>query len=324
MNYFRQKVNTNIKLNIAILFGGISSEREVSIKSAIEVASVLDPFLSIDLIELNHLNFSTFVDEIKENTLVFNALHGGEGENGQIQSFLSQHGIPHTGSESMASMLAMNKHFTKIIALENDIQTPNWLSVNISNTDESKILSYKSNQFTYPVVVKPNFQGSTLGLSIVKNKDGMKEAINLASIYSDNIIVEKFIKGRELTVGILGGKILEVVEIIPNSGFYDYSSKYTKGATRYICPANIEENISKKIKENALQIHNSLNCRHYSRVDFLLCEETAIPYMLEINTLPGLCSTSLLPISAKSSNIDFKNLVKKIIKLALIDAQIIK
>ena len=159
----------NINLNIAILFGGISSEREISIESAMEVASVLDPFLPIDLIELNHLNFSTFVDEIKDNTLVFNALHGGEGENGQIQSFLSQHGIPYTGSESMASMLAMNKHFTKIIAVENGIHTPNWLSVNISNTDESKILSYKSNQFTYPVVVKPNFQGSTLGLSIVKN-----------------------------------------------------------------------------------------------------------------------------------------------------------
>ena len=128
-------------LNIAILFGGISSEREISIKSAMEVASVLDPFLSVDLIELNHLNFSTFVDEIKDNTLVFNALHGGEGENGQIQSFLSQHNIPYTGSESMASMLAMNKHFTKIIAVENEIQTPNWLSVNINNTDDIFIIS---------------------------------------------------------------------------------------------------------------------------------------------------------------------------------------
>ena len=286
-----------------------------------EVASALDPFLPIDLIELNHLNFSTFVDEIKDNTLVFNALHGGEGENGQVQSFLSQHRIPYTGSESMASMLAMNKHFTKIIAIENGIHTPNWLSVNISNADESKILSYKSNQFTYPVVVKPNFQGSTLGLSIVNNKDGMKEAINLASIYSNNIIVEKFIKGRELTVGILGDRVLEVVEIIPNSGFYDYNSKYTNGATEYVCPPNIEKSISKKIKENALQIHKSVNCRHYSRVDFLLCEETSIPHMLEINTLPGLCSTSLLPMSAKSCNIDFQSLVKKIIKLALIDTK---
>ena len=289
-----------------------------------EVASVLDPFLSVDLIELNHLNFATFIDEIKDNTLVFNALHGGEGENGQIQSFLSQHDIPYTGSESMASMLAMNKHFTKIIAVENGIQTPNWLSVNINNADESKFLSYQSNQFTYPVVVKPNFQGSTLGLSIVKSKDQMEEAINLASIYSDNIIVEKYIKGKELTVGILGNRVLEIVEIIPESGFYDYSSKYTHGATQYICPANIEESISKKIKENALGIHESVSCRHYSRVDFLLCEESSIPYMLEINTLPGLCSTSLLPMSAKSCNIDFKYLVKKIIKLALIDAQIIK
>ena len=144
--------------NITILFGGISSEREISIKSAMEISATLGTSIPTNLIELNHLNFSTFVDEIQDNTLVFNALHGGEGENGQIQSFLSQHNIPYTGSESMASMLAMNKHFTKIIAVENNVQTPNWLSVNINNADESKILSYKSNQFSYPVVVKPNFQ----------------------------------------------------------------------------------------------------------------------------------------------------------------------
>ena len=220
----------------------------------------------------------------------------------------------------MASMLAMNKHFTKIIAVENNVQTPNWLSVNINNADESKILSYKSNQFGYPVVVKPNFQGSTLGLSIVKSKDEMKEAINLASIYSDNIIIEKFIKGRELTVGILGDKALDIVEIIPKSGFYDYDSKYTKGASKYICPADIDENISRKIKNNALKIHKAIGCRHYSRVDFMFCEDNLIPHMLEVNTLPGMCSTSLLPMSAGSCNINFKNLIKKIIKLALIDA----
>ena len=301
------------------MFGGVSSEREISIKSAMEISAALGTSIPTSLIELNHLNFSTFVDEIQDNTLVFNALHGGEGENGQIQSFLSQHNIPYTGSESMASMLAMNKHFTKIIAVENNVQTPNWLSVNINNADESKILSYKSNQFGYPVVVKPNFQGSTLGLSIAHNKNEMKEAINLASIYSDNIIIEKFIKGRELTVGILGDKALDIVEIIPKSGFYDYDSKYTKGASEYICPADIDESISRKIKSNALKIHKAIGCRHYSRVDFILCEDKLIPQMLEINTLPGMCSTSLLPMSAGSCNINFKNLIKKIIKLALID-----
>ena len=195
--------------------------------------------------------------------------------------------------------------------------TPNWLSINKNSSDRSKILSYKSNKFKVPVVVKPNFQGSTLGLSIVDNINKIENAVDVASIYSDNIIVEKFIKGRELTVGILDDKALEIVEIIPKSGFYDYKSKYTKGESEYKCPAKLDKNLSAKIKENALRIHNALGCRHYSRVDFILCEETGNPYMLEINTLPGMSKTSLLPMSAASKGINFKSLVKKIIKLAI-------
>jgi len=307
----------NRKFNIAILFGGISSEREVSINSAMEIYNSLPNFLNTNLIELNHLNFSSFIDELDKDTLVFNALHGGEGENGQIQSYLSHHQISYTGSDATASMLAMNKHFTKIIALENNVLTPNWLSINLNNSDRSKILSYKSNKFKIPVVVKPNFQGSTLGLSIVDNINKIENAVDVASIYSDNIIVEKFIKGRELTVGILDNKALEIVEIMPKSGFYDYKSKYTKGESEYKCPAKLDKNLSAKIKENALRIHNALGCRHYSRVDFILCEETGNPYMLEVNTLPGMSKTSLLPMSAASKGINFKSLVKKIIKLAI-------
>ena len=310
-------IKINKKQNIAVLFGGVSSEREVSIKSAMEVVPVISDEYEVDLVELNHLNFSSFISEIKENALVFNALHGGEGENGQIQSFLSQYGFRYTGSESMASMVAMNKHFTKIIATENSIRTPNWLSVNLSNSEESKILSYKSKKFTYPVVVKPNFQGSTLGLSIIRDKSGMNEAIKLASTYSNNIIIEEFIDGRELTVGILGGEALEVVEIIPKSGFYDYQSKYTKGATEYICPAKIDSALSNSIKRNALKIYKAIGCRHYARVDFLLKNEDSTPYMLEINTLPGLSETSLLPISASSRGIGFRELVNAIIDFAL-------
>ena len=307
----------NSNFSIAILFGGISSEREVSINSAMEIYDALPSFLNINLIELNHSNFCSFINELDENTLVFNALHGGAGENGQIQSYLSHHNISYTGSDATASMLAMNKHFTKIIALENNVLTPNWLSINLNNSDRSKILSYKSSKFKIPVVIKPNFQGSTLGLSIVDNINKIENAVDVASIYSDNIIVEKFIKGRELTVGILDDKALEIVEIIPKSGFYDYQSKYTKGQSEYKCPARLDKNLSAKIKENALRIHNALGCRHYSRVDFILCEETGNPYMLEVNTLPGMSKTSLLPKSAASKGINFKSLVKKIIKLAI-------
>ena len=250
----------NSNFSIAILFGGISSEREVSINSAMEIYDALPSFLNINLIELNHSNFSSFINELNEDTLVFNALHGGAGENGQIQSYLSHHKISYTGSDATASMLAMNKHFTKIIALENNVLTPNWLSINLNNSDRSKILSYKSNKFKIPVVVKPNFQGSTLGLSIVDNINKIENAVDVASIYSDNIIVEKFIKGRELTVGILDDKALEIVEIIPKSGFYDYKAKYTKGQSEYKCPAKLDKNLSAKIKENALRIHNALGC----------------------------------------------------------------
>ena len=307
----------NKKQNITVLFGGVSSEREVSIKSAMEVVPVISDQYSVDMLELNYLNLSSFINEIKEGSLVFNSLHGGEGENGQIQAFLAQHGIKYTGSESGASMLAMNKHFTKIIASENNIKTPKWLSVNINNLDEAKILSYKSSKFTYPVVVKPNFEGSTLGLSIVRDKEGMNDAVKLASKYSNNIIVEEFIDGRELTVGILGDRALDVVEIIPKSGFYDYESKYTKGATEYICPAKINSTISKTIKQDALKIHKALGCRHYSRVDFLLGNQDSNPYMLEINTLPGLSETSLLPMSASSAGIGFRELINAIIDFSI-------
>ena len=307
----------NKKQNITVLFGGVSSEREVSIKSAMEVVPVISDQYSVDMLELNYLNLSSFINEIKEGSLVFNSLHGGEGENGQIQAFLAQHGIKYTGSESGASMLAMNKHFTKIIASENNIKTPKWLSVNINNSDEAKILSYKSSKFTYPVVVKPNFEGSTLGLSIVRDKEGMNDAVELASKYSNNIIVEEFIDGRELTVGVLGDKALDIVEIIPKSGFYDYESKYTKGATEYICPAKINSTISKTIKQDALKIHKALGCRHYSRVDFLLGNQDSNPYMLEINTLPGLSETSLLPMSASSAGIGFRELINAIIDFSI-------
>tara|TARA_Y100001970_G_scaffold288803_1_gene417119 strand:+ start:1252 stop:2205 length:954 start_codon:yes stop_codon:yes gene_type:complete len=312
-------VTTKNNFNIAVLFGGISSEREVSIKSAMEIISALKSKYDLQLIELNQLNFSNFVHTIKDNTLVFNALHGGEGENGQIQSFLSQHHIIYTGSGPMASMLAMNKHFTKIIASENNIKTPDWLTFRFDKNNTPKLLSYKINEkLKFPVVVKPNFQGSTLGLSIIKNKNDIDDAIKLASIYSNEIIIEEFIDGRELTVGVLGNRALDIVEILPKSGFYNYKSKYTKGETDYISPADLDANLANFIKEEAIRIYKAIGCRHYARVDFLLDKESN-PYLLEINTLPGMCSTSLLPMSANSKGINFEELLDLIIKIAVID-----
>ena len=288
-----------------------------------EIIAVLKKKYKLQLIDLNQLNFSSFVHTIKDNTLVFNALHGGEGENGQIQSFLSQHSIVYTGSGPMASMLAMNKHFAKIIATENNIKTPDWVTFRFDKNNMPKTLSYKSNKkIKLPVVVKPNFQGSTLGLSIVRDKDDIDEAIKLASIYSDEILIEKFIKGRELTVGVLGNKALDIVEILPKSGFYDYNSKYTRGETDYIVPADIGNNLTRFIKKEAIKIYKAIGCRHYARIDFLLDSDSK-PYLLEVNTLPGMCPTSLLPMSAKSKGVDFEELLDIIIKISIMDNDLV-
>ena len=310
---------TNKNFNIALLFGGISSEREVSIKSAIEIIPFLSKRYNLQLIELNRLNFSNFIHSINDYSLVFNALHGGEGENGQIQSFLSQHGFTYTGSGPMASMLAMNKHFTKIIASKNNIKTPDWLTFKFNKNKIPSLLSYKTNKkIKFPIVVKPNSEGSTLGLSIVNSKNEINEAIRLASIYSDEILIEEFIDGRELTVGILGNKALDIVEIIPKSGLYDYESKYTQGHTDYMCPADIDDSLTTFIKKEAVRIYQAIGCRHYARVDFLL-DRNSTPFLLEVNTLPGMCSTSLLPMSAKSMGISFQELLDIIVKISVID-----
>ena len=157
---------------------------------------------------------------------------------------------------------------------------------------------------------------------LIDQKQDLDEALKLASIYSTEIIIEQFIGGREFTVGILGNKTLDVVEIIPESGIYDYQSKYTKGATTYFSPAELDTKITNLIKNEAVKIYKSLGCRHYARVDFLLDKEFK-PYLLEVNTLPGLCATSLLPISAKSIGIDFSNLLDLIINISIIDNDIV-
>ena len=300
-------------LPLSILFGGLSTEREVSIESAREIFPILNQNYDVSLVELHKKNRLSFIDEIKNRSLVFNVLHGGDGENGQVRALLDQNNIMYTGSTSTASMLAMNKHFTKIIAVENNIKTPNWLTFKTNG-----MLFKPKNKIRYPVVVKPNFQGSTLGLSIINKKEELDDALKLASLFSNEIIVEKYIKGRELTVGILGNKALDVVEIIPKTGIYDYESKYTKGKTDYIAPATINKDVESLIKSNALKLYKALGCRHYARVDFIL-EDRGTLHLLELNSLPGLCSTSLLPMSAKSTGINFKELLDIIINIALLD-----
>lgn len=298
-------------VSIGILYGGQSAEREVSISTGQAVFEAIKDDYQVELILLNG-NISSILDKLKEFDLIFLALHGGEGENGILQQFLETHNILYTGSDPAASQLAMDKAASKKIAFKNDILTPDWLEIQIHNGN------YKMpdrHEVKLPIVVKPNEEGSTMGLSIVKESSQLQTAINLAAKYSENILLEEYIPGTELTVGILGDNPLPIIDIIPNHGLFDFECKYTKGMTSYQCPAKIPPGLTKEIQDAAYSIFTLLGCRHYARVDFRMSPDNKY-YFLELNTLPGFTDTSLLPMSAKEVGLSYKDLVNKVILYA--------
>ena len=315
-------------INLVVIFGGVSSEREISLKTGKAVQEVLLSIPSVKLFSFDFTgNYDTLLDFIISNDidLVFIALHGGEGENGTIQLFLEQNDIKYTGSDSTASKRAIDKNLTKKICLENNFPTPKWDFLNLSEGSvDSKYLLEKYND---SCVVKPSNDGSSVGMSIIDgNLDNyqLKKSIDKCKKISNKIIVEEYIKGRELTVGILDGVALPIVEIVPKGKFYDYNSKYTKGQSKYIVPAKLDLILENEIKEHAENLYEIVGCQHYSRVDFLLGKNNDI-YILEINTLPGLTDTSLFPKAyheefkdiCNKSNKTYDLLVLEIIKLAL-------
>ena len=297
-------------MKIGVLMGGNSSEREVSLSSGKAIVNACKK-LEHDVKEFDPKeDFNSLSVEIKKVDLVFNALHGGDGENGVISSKLDSLGVKYTGSEEEASAICINKDKSKKIVKKEDYYTPNWV---ILKKDDSKTPDISN--LNFPLVVKPNSEGSTIGLSIIQDESKLIDAIKLARIYDDNVLIETFIAGREITVGVIAEESYPIVEIIPTHELYDYECKYTKGMTNYICPAKIDKKLSKKIKKIGLDIHQLLKCRHYSRVDFRL-DENNIPWFLELNTHPGMTETSLLPKSAAAAGIDFNSLINKIIKQA--------
>ena len=295
-------------MKIGVLMGGNSSEREVSLSSGKAIVNACKK-LEHEVKEFDPKeDFDSLSVEIKKVDLVFNALHGGDGENGVISSKLDSLGVKYTGSEEEASAICINKDKSKKIVKKEDYYTPDWVML---KKDDEKTPDISN--LSFPLVVKPNSEGSTIGLSIIKDESKLIEAIQLARVYDDNILIESFIKGREITVGIIAGESYPIVEIIPTHELYDYECKYTKGMTNYICPAKIDKKLSKKIKKISFGIHELLKCRHYSRVDFRL-DKNNIPWFLELNTHPGMTETSLLPKSAAAAGIDFNSLINKIIK----------
>lgn len=328
-------------MNIILLVGGYSSERYVSKLSSKCIfdalnnlghrVTLLDPaygdnqtkdtekyFSKTDFAEISTSNYIKCFNrkEFDFANLVFIGLHGKWGEDGTVQAILDMKGIKYTGSKTFASAIAMDKTISKRLFDEYGIPTPQWLSFRYGEMTVEDIISKIETELDYPTVIKPGDQGSTIGLSICKNRTEIKNAILLAKKYSKNILVEKFIKGRELTVGIIGDKILPILEIIPKKEIYDYECKYTPGMSEYVVPANLPLHMTKKLQNLSLQAFKALGCEGYGRLDFRLSKDNKF-YLLEINTLPGMTKTSLLPKMASAMGISFDELIDRIIKLSV-------
>jgi len=301
---------------IGVLMGGPSTEKEISLKSGKTVYESLNQAgLEVVAIDIKTDGKEENIRLIKsyEIDLAFIALHGRFGEDGQIQEILDTLKIPYTGSGAVASRLAMDKIASRKIFEASGLHVPRYEA-------EDK-LSYNANwkphhnDFTPPLVVKPASHGSSIGLSIVDREEYLDKSVGLAFNFDERIIIEEYIRGREVTVGILDEKALPVIEIIPKKRFFDYEAKYQAGLTDYVVPAKLEDGIAQNIQETALSAHKLLGCYGCSRVDMILSNDD-IPFVLEVNTIPGLTTTSLLPKAAKVVGIDFSHLCIKLIRLA--------
>lgn len=344
-------------MNIILITGGPSAEREVSIASSKSIVKALrDLGHSVKVVDpingdLNIIEDEIFKSGVKKESpslellneihkvsdrkildcinssifdnidLAFLGVHGKFGEDGKIQTLLELRGIRYTGSNVFSSALAMDKDVSKIILNSAGIKTPDWIVLRKSSGEQDleNINGNILNSIGYPCVVKPNDEGSTVGLSIVQpdvEDIQLGNSISLAFNYSEKVLIEKYIKGRELTVPVIGNETFPVIEIRPKDGFYDYEHKYTKGMTEYFCPADISADIENKAREDALKAHRILGCSVYSRIDFILDENNDL-YCLEVNTLPGMTETSLVPKSAAAMGMSFNQLIEKLIELSL-------
>jgi D-alanine-D-alanine ligase len=298
---------------IAVLAGGSSSERDISIKSGRAVYEALkEEGKDVIWLELTELDAEITIRKVSFN-VAFLALHGRFGEDGTIQKILKRMSIPYTGSGVIASRLALDKIASRRIFKKHNIPVPEYTF--IDKTSKKPVLPLAYNK-KFPLVVKPQSEGSSIGLSIVRNKKGFRSACETAFKYSDKIIVEKFIKGREITVGILDKKALPVVEVVPKRVFYDFFAKYKDSNTKYVVPARIPRRSYTEAQALGLAAHNALGCKDFSRVDMRLGEDGRV-YILEVNTIPGLTARSLFPKAAGAIGITFNKLCLRLLKLAI-------
>lgn len=294
--------------------GGDSQERDISFLSGKAVSDALRKRnYTVDDVIIDKIDIDEIADKTKHLSIeaVFIALHGGAGEDGRLQEILEKLKLPYTGSGSKASSVAMNKIKSKEAFLKSNILTADYIVIEKDNIDLAVCKSF------LPCVVKPASEGSSVGLSIVKDENQLVDALNTAFKYSKTIIAAKYIAGREITVGILNNKPLPVIEIVPHRSFYDFKAKYNDTLTRYVVPAEMSEDLTKKIQDLAQKAHSALGCNYFSRVDMRLSNSN-IPYVLEVNTIPGLTTHSLLPKAAEAAGYSFCDLCEKILNSACI------
>ncbi|HLW34368.1 MAG TPA: D-alanine--D-alanine ligase [Chthoniobacterales bacterium] len=293
---------------IAVLMGGPGSERNVSLATGRGVSKALRS-LGLDVVDVD-VRDENF--ELPEGVnLAFNCIHGTFGEDGQIQKILEDRGVAYTGDGVEASRIAFDKVLSKQKFLEHGVVTP-----------ESEVLDAGQRpRMSVPLVVKAARQGSTVGIVIVKNENELDAALKEAAKYDRKLLIEKFVSGRELTIGILGDQALPIIEIIPKGGFYDFNTKYpflnpqAGASAEHVCPAEIDSALTKKIQELALAAFRALDLVVYGRVDVLLSEKGE-PSVLEVNTIPGMTETSLLPEAAGVAGITYPDLCRRIIELS--------
>ena len=296
-----------MSLKVGVLMGGPSEERDVSLSTGMAVIDACQN-IGYDSTKIAfEQDYKSCLAKMKKQDIIFNALHGGIGENGKIQAWMDNNHIKYTGSDSSSSALCMNKGKSKYIALDNGVNTAKWQL--IIQKDETISIEM-------PFVIKPNEQGSTFGLSIVHNKKEILPAIEKAFKYGEEVLIEKYIQGRELTIPMIGKESFPILEIKPSHKLYDYECKYTLGMSEYICPAKLEKNLRDRIENDTELLFESFGCNVYSRADFIL-DHNGTPFFLEMNTLPGMTSTSLVPKSASAKGMSFEELIKKIITLSM-------
>ena len=291
-----------------MLMGGLSQEREISLKTGKAIQKALaEKGYNVCPIDVGQDISETLVK--KKIECAFLALHGKFGEDGTIQGMLELMRIPYTGSGVLASALALHKIVAKKVFLYEKIPTPPF---EVFYREEIEKDPQKAIGIPFPYVVKPAREGSTIGVSVVRTEEAGVRALKEAGKFDKEILVEEFMKGKEITVGVLEDIPLPIIEIVPKSGFYDYHSKYTKGETQYIIPARIPREKYLLAQEISLKAFHALGCSGFARVD-LMTDEDGNPYVIDVNTMPGMTETSLLPKAAEFAGIPFGDLVERIL-----------